>query len=588
MDEDEAVSMSHESPRARKHGRDSTTNGFTIEDASSRQAPPAKRIRRINGTAVTTNGNGTGNENFAKSGDGMETDQHSASHADSMSKRDLATAAAAVVPSQSGNVATTANGTETMESTTGEVVDVDADADADDDALQTQAQAQAPNNDNHNNATLVSLMPPVPTLTNGRSVGVQSDKVAELGPETAVLSVPDRNVTHAAWNPQDAAILATGGDALARIWTIPSHTRSSSSSASSDHQNDPNRQFVDLLEPSDTATVTSMVWSPDGENLAVATHGMHRNSKGSVTIRTKTGAFQDELPGGQDWVLNLSWNPSGSLLLGITHFDESDSTLVVWDVKTGQPMQPLELDKAVMDATWIDDRRFIVCGTDLIAETVIDSQDMELLQNRTGAGVNQEWTKIRYDPLTRTTAMVAEESGTLAVISASNQFYSARVHDAEISALAYQPLSNPSAHSESSPRLFATSSSDGTIKVWNAKSPLNNLHTLSLGRTASALAMSFTPDGYLVAAASWNKVLIWSAETGGVPKASWKGIDGQWQPEKGEQQEGGSGNGVEMKEQMPIPSLSWDMDGGKLAYGLRSQVGRKIDEERRKTFRGRN
>lgn len=37
------------------------------------------------------------------------------------------------------------------------------------------------------------------------------------------------------------------------------------------------------------------------------------------------------------------------------------------------------------------------------------------------------------------------------------------------------------------------------------------------------MAMSFTPDGFLVAGANWNRALIWNAEAGGLPKASWKG-----------------------------------------------------------------
>lgn len=95
------------------------------------------------------------------------------------------------------------------------------------------------------------------------------------------------------------------------------------------------------------------------------------------------------------------------------------------------------------------------------------------------------------------------------------------------------------------------------------------------------MALSFTPDGYLVAAASYNKILIWRAEEGGLPKACWVGEKGRWM--------GGDGavarverTEEEMDERMEEEeedegrsqdhSLSWDADGGKLAFGLGSQV----------------
>ena len=538
MDEDEAVCTSHESPRPRKHRRESTINGYAADVASS-QAPAAKRPRRSNGSAATSNGT------YAKSSDSMDIDLYSASHADSTSKRDVPAA-----PAHSPLTIRTglANQNGRTASASMEAVDAsEVDAHADDGALQAQPKP--------NNATLV------PTLTNGCSVGVQIDKVAELGPETTVLTVPDKSVTHAAWNPRDPALLATGGDALCRIWTI-----SGIRSASTENPN----PFTDLLGSSESATVTSMAWSPDGESLAIATHGKSPESQGSVTIRTKAGAIQDELPGGHDWVLNLAWNPTGSLLLGITHSDDTDSTLIVWDVQSGQFMQPFELENAVMDATWVDDRKFLLCGQSLIAESVIENQGIDALQSRSEPDAHYGWTKIRYDPITHTTAIVAEDSGTLALIDASGTLHKTQAHDAEITGLVYQPLSNPSSLSDLSPRLLASSSSDGTIKVWDARRPFTLINTLSLGRSSPALAMSFTPDGYLVAAASWNKVLIWSAEVGGIPKASWNGKDEQWQigairPVSDERDDG-------MVDYLPIHSLSWDADGGKLAYGLRNQV----------------
>ena len=403
------------------------------------------------------------------------------------------------------------------------------------------------------------------TLTNGRSVGVQSDKLdrlAELGPETVVLSAPDanRHVTHTAWNPRDPALLATGGEALCRIWNL-------SRSTSPDNPN--GNSYIDLVEPFNAAIITSMAWSADGEFLAVAARSDDVRIPGTVAIHTKAGTIHDELPGGDDWVLNLSWNPSGSLLLGVTHFDDVDSTLIVWDLRPGQAMHPFEMETALLDATWIDDRRFMVCGLNLIGESVINGQNILDLRTRAEPETRHNWTKIRHDRFSNTTAVFCEETGVLGIIDPSGRFHHTKAHDDDITGLMYQPLSNPSAHYESSPRLLATSSADGFIKIWNARKPMTIMHTLCLGRSSPAMAMSFTPDGYFVAGASWNKILIWNAESGGIPKATWKGKVGEWQSESVVRLSGFRG---QMEDEDPTHSLSWDLDGGKLAYGLRSQV----------------
>ena len=583
MDEDEPLRTSKSSPRSRKHARDMNTNGLSFTD----QAPTAKRSRRSNGTDKAAP-----NGEPAKSGDSMEVDQNGLSEAETSSKRMAPTPNSPSVTSASRAVTAAAVTTTVqqhgMEPTA--TAAVTESAPAEDDALQEQAT--------HTTPMQLEMQMPVPmqmqmqtagaapsegqvesdapavlltslTLTNGVSVGVQSDKVAELGPETTVLSVPDRtiNVTHTLWNPRDPTCLVTGGEKLCRIWTLSRMSTASSSST----------QYNDLLEPSDSGTITSMAWKPDGEYLAVATRSSNPDVGGTVDIRTKSGHIHDELPGGQEWVLNLAWNPSGTLLLGITHSDSSESTLIVWDIKTGQTMQPFELQKAIIDATWIDDHKFAVCGHDLIAESVIDGQSIIALRNRGDVEGNQEWNMIRYDAITNTTAIAAEATGILAIIDPSGQAHTTHAHKAEITALAYQPVANPAALPLSSPRLLATSSTDGSIKVFDARRPFTLIRTLSLGDAAQAMAMSFTPDGYLVAAASWNKVLIWNAEVGSRPRASWMGKDESWQIDASATRTFTNGDGVHVEDQSedvepPTHSLSWDADGGKLAYGLRNQV----------------
>jgi WD40 repeat protein len=574
-DGEDASSTAPPSPRTRKHARDST-NGL-VHDGPS--AP--KRSRRSHGSSTAT-----------ANGHVAETDPHG--ETDSRAG-DVATAAGSATPGDDDDG--------DMMDVDGEAdadVDVDADADADAEAdgaeadgetVTTAAAATAADEGvpgaasaaTASTATTPGAAPPpmanhvapppvpaapTPTLANGRSVGVQSDKVAELGPETSVWSLPGANLTHASWNPHDSSVLATGGRALCRIWSL-------STAALRDPGGAPRpRPFVDLQDPAEAtaaaaaaAMVTSMAWSPDGESLAVAMYHPGPHPRGSISIRTKAGDAMDELPGGQEWVLNLRWNGSGSRLFAVTHSDITDSTLMVWDMVSGLPIEPLETSRTIFDGAWLGESDFAVCGAGLIARSSLRDRAIEPLQ-LTALDDAREWSKIRHCPITRTTAVVAESSGGLAILDAAGRLHITQAHEAEITALAYQPLANPSAHRPSAPRLLATASSDGTIKIWDAQQPFALVHTLALGRAAPALAMSFTADGYLVAAASWNRILFWNAETGGPPKATWTGKDGEWHavdalPTNGDLDDHDDG---------PVHSLSWDADGGKLAYGLRDQV----------------
>ena len=407
--------------------------------------------------------------------------------------------------------------------------------------------------------------PLIQTLTNGESKGVQSDKVAELGQQTSMLTVSETShVMHTAWNPKDPTILATSGKALCRLWSI------SRSAAFDDNLN--HQSYFDLLDSSYGSLVSTMAWDPSGEILAVATRDNTSDWAGAVSLWSKTGKALDELPAVQDMVLKLRWSPSGKQLLGITASGHATSSLALWDIDSSQAMRPYQLSTVITDAAWTSSNQITICGDNLIASALFENQCDIVLEPRSEPAAQNNWIHIRYDSCTHTTALATEESAVLGLIDSSDTLRTINAHESEITALAYQPVTNLSAYSANSPRLLATSSLDGSIKIWDAQRPFNLIHTLSLGHTAPAIAMSFTPDGYLVAAANWNRVLIWHAEAGGAPKATSKGVLGKLPT--------GmliNGNGASEEEDDlggdANCSLSWDAESGKLALGLGSHVG---------------
>ena len=402
------------------------------------------------------------------------------------------------------------------------------------------------------------------TLTNGPSIAVQSEKVAELGPQTSILSVPDKtHVMHTAWNPKDPTILAVAGEALCRLWYI-----SRTASFADNH-----KSYVDILDPAYASLVTTMAWDPNGDILAVATRDFSSDSIGAVSLWSKMGKNLDELPAVQDMVLTLRWSPSGNQLLGITVSGSGTSSLILWDINCSQVMPPHQLPSTVRDAAWISNTQLTICGHEMIASSLLEGGRIIAVNARSDPECHQNWSHICYDSRTHTIALAAEDSGVLGLIDASDALRTHLSHEEPITALAYQPVTNLSAYPASAPRLLATSSLDGTIKIWDAKRPFTLVHSLSLGYAVPAMALSFTPDGFLVAGANWNRALIWNAEVGGLPRASWKGALGR--STNGTLTNGDDvdarmeENGVDEEQSC---SLSWDAEGGKLALGVGSQV----------------
>ena len=398
-----------------------------------------------------------------------------------------------------------------------------------------------------------------PTLANGQSVGVQSDQVAELVSETT-LTVPDgKHVMHTAWNPRDPHILAVAGEALCRIWNLAKRPPASSD---------------DLLDHFETALVTTIAWSPDGEILAMATKYTQKAAFvqiGLVSLFSKRGRSIDELPFTDDGIIAFRWSPSGNLLLGIISSGATESTLVIWDVANPETKAYHSLDSVVRDAAWTNKSHFMVCGHDLIAYFAFDGQNITLVRIRDENERRCKWSHLRFDPATQTAAVAAEDESVLAIINSSDQLVATSAHEEDITALEYRPMSNSLSITPSSRCLLATSALDGKIKLWDAQKPFDIVATLELGRETPPMAICFPPNGQLVAAANWNRVLIWDPEYSTTPKACWRGESGQWQGLAANGLDHDSGIGEE-DEQIPQHSLSWDVEGGKLAYGLRNQV----------------
>ncbi|KAI9820673.1 MAG: hypothetical protein M1827_005042 [Pycnora praestabilis] len=451
------------------------------------------------------------------------------------------------------------------------------------------------------------------TLTNGHSVGVQSDKVAELGgPATTYLCLGDTananasasasrhtnnsrsvQLMHIAWNPRDPAILAASGDALSRIWNVarPNAVHSAGGYGNTNGDtcingntngnrlvNGDQHNYKDLLQSVSESCVTASSWSPDGQLLAIATRQQRNDWDGEVSLWSAQGDIVHGLSATQDMLLALRWNPSGSLLLGLAFAGEGGGILV-WSVLTGQLVAECISNETVVDAVWMTDTDFICCGNGMLKKGRVDysaNQASIIFWHQWETKVN--WQYVRFDSLFDTIAVASDgdihDGGWLGVVDESMNLNTQLAHDDQITALEFQPVPNRSAYTTSAPPLLATASFSGTVCLWAAKRPsLQILHRLIIGPSIPVMALSFTPDGFLIAAAGHGKVMVWNAEKGGLPLAGWNdqlgrsasdGIEEE-EEEVEEVEEDDEANGN-------VYGLSWDADGGKLAFGYGSQV----------------
>lgn len=503
------------SPQARKQARNSTINGPSLVFASASPAP--KRIRRSNGTDVSING------------EKMQVDSNGCHYE--------------MEPTEP--VSPTDYSQEDDHQANGMDVDDDPDAlGSPDDSHMTAA------------------------LTNGPSKSVQNSAVKELGPKASILTVPDRNeVTITAWNPHNASVLATAGEALCRIWFHPKAAIPADSP-----------QYHDILELGSDSTVTSMVWNPDGNTLAVATHSSDASDcAGAISLWTDAGKLMDEFPAAQDTVLGLRWSPSGRHLLGIQVYGQGSSSVLVWDTQTSQASPPIEYTHVIKDAIWTTEDALTVCGDNIISTCDISSKVPQLDSWNEPVVRDRNWTNIRYDAVSRSTAVVSEETGDLLIREVAGGLRLIQAHEREITAIAYQPVTSHSPYSSQSHRLLATSSMDGTVKIWDAHDS-RLIQTLKFGDESPVMVIGFTPDGNQVAAANWEKVLVFNTEDGGPPRSCWlsdleKIYKGQLTNGNGVDRDSGIGDdGEEDGMSGPSCSLSWNSEGTQLAFGVGSQV----------------
>lgn len=318
----------------------------------------------------------------------------------------------------------------------------------------------------------------------------------------------------------------------------------------------------------DGTLVSTVAWDPTGQKLAVATYN---ELSGSITMYDIHGDAVDLLPNVPRMITGLHWADRGSRMV-IVASEGTISELAVWDdlIRPEERPPPEVIEGQVHDLSWAGDNEVYASGDGAVFRCEVDSH-IRILETFTAGGPDTKWTYIKCAKRAGSPVVVAASSAKASIWIPTHDLHLDGAHHAHITALALQPQSQHHAEEiePDSALVLASSAMDDTVKIWRpdlASKRFICLHQLFLGPSVPALASAFSPDGYAIAAASNDKLFIWSVERGGMPLATWSVTGSENANEHAVNGENGYTDDALRR------CLSWDSDGKRLALGFGKQL----------------
>jgi WD40 repeat protein len=426
---------------------------------------------------------------------------------------------------------------------------------------------------------LVEQAPVLPTLTNGesRAVQVEPAKIANLGPSTSILGSGDNMpLSEIVWHPDNHAILTGRTDTSCGVWKT-----------STLHQG-MTPAMQDLLRyPANGDTfVTAVAWEPRGKMLAVAAS---TGSGGQIHLYDGDDlGLIESLTASQRMIYRLKWQKNGSRLVGLAPLDdetgESQSSIVLWDLSPGSSHQsplcvPTFEQLEDIDCAIFEEQAVVVASGGTTVYLCRAQPDLEV-QNKwrspsTEHADNWSFVRCAWNTLGETLVVAASSTTGRIWLPDINRIHDA--HQAPITGLQVRP--NPGGgFGALSTTEFATCSMDGTIKAWKLmkdKAP-TLLNVMNLDHSQPFKALSYSPDGFCLAGASYADIRIWNAEHGYHQMATWQGSEPAWNARALTEEDNVSNGGVSSingdTSAAADHSLAWDAHSMKLAYALGPQV----------------
>ncbi|KAF8640399.1 hypothetical protein AX17_000068 [Amanita inopinata Kibby_2008] len=335
-----------------------------------------------------------------------------------------------------------------------------------------------------------------------------------------------------AWNPRNYSMLASGSkDAVVNLWNLPNPPDSSSSAISSPGP----PVSLNYFSKPESADLTSLHWSPDGQLLAVGSYDS------ILRVCKPDGELYFSHSQHNGPIFATRFSKSGHWLLTAS----LDGTTCLWNVSEKRLHRQYRCHTdCCLDVDWLDDRTFASCGADnMINIMQVDEPD----SIKTLSGHRNEINEIRCnttgtrlascsDDTTARVWNVESVSGpvdSIPGLMTSDQVVVLRGHSYSVNAVCWCPHHPPGTN-----QLIATSSFDGTARIWD--SVTGECLKVFADHKRPVFSLTFSPSGKWLATGSgdgWlhiyhveSRLKRWSwyagADKPGVFEIDWQEHDG--------------------------------------------------------------
>ncbi|KAF3162713.1 hypothetical protein TWF106_007897 [Orbilia oligospora] len=389
--------------------------------------------------------------------------------------------------------------------------------------------------------------------TIGSSIGVQADEYIQLDRESIGvyhLSPLDTSLDSAARNckfsPSNKNSLAVSLDTC-HLFNL------------GDELFTPSQNVQDLvLFQQFGEEMSTIAWSDNGEHLATASWD------GLIKIWDDKGRLRQSLKMHRAPILSLKFHPAKyNLLLSV----DGHSKVNVWDVATGKLKKQCELSvensvnekTTPYDADWVNDNTIVAVGGNGAVEKFDLSMPLEngphldSIVRYEGHDAHKNVSSVIWSSGHDMFATGGEDGKIM--LWKPSQFKPVGILEGHQDEISFLQLSHGSDSSES---LLASSSADGSVRIWDIENRIC-LHVLYMQSPVDVL--SFTADGKYLAAGAQNLiVMVWLTETGR--------LVGMYDAKPGEDV---------LSVQSTMEDLSWDKEGSRLAVAVRDQKCAIID-----------
>ncbi|KAF1851909.1 WD40 repeat-like protein [Cucurbitaria berberidis CBS 394.84] len=396
---------------------------------------------------------------------------------------------------------------------------------------------------------------PISTLSIGHDAEIQTEVVADLTPATIFVPRPQdlgSVVNFTSWGPSESPVLIAAGVSLLQVHLVDKEAH---------------KGAADVHLSVNSFAITALCWHSHGE-MTVSAREQCFNEVGEKIMKDKLiklidGGENSQVISSQAGLVNtLRWNADKELLLSISTDGEKGSIKIWKNASDAIPAWTEFTNTAILDALWISESAFVVCGIRLFKIYEVN----ETLTTQRTLATQITWDAMRYDPSSGIIAAIGMDDLTSCLgILHPNDSTNLQTHiypdqyltdlDFRVRTTTTNALTNGSSVP---PVLLATSSMAETVRIWDANEPFKCLKKLPTTDGAQAFKIAFSPDGQLLAAAGPDAVTVWDVERREVPVASWRAKD--WASDKWDPSKDGEF------------SLGWDPDSSRLSIALGNQI----------------